>query len=115
MKYIYLYKIKNFIFIDLIKEKIEMEKQNLIFQKRYYTLMNTVKIMTIMKNQNIMNFFELNEKKQNNLIINFKDKYIQKYYIPYIIVKNKEIGNASIIFLIVQKKNLYCQNQKFQK
>ena len=53
-------------------------------------------------------------KKQNNLI-NYKSKYIQKYYIQYLTVKNKEIDNASGIFFKLPKKNLYCQNQKFQK
>ncbi len=49
MKCIYLYKIKILFFIDVIKEKIVMEKQKLISHKRYYKLLNTVEIMTIMK------------------------------------------------------------------
>ena len=50
-------------------------------------------------------------------MINFKDKYIQKYYIQYIIFKNKEIDNASIIkqFFDISKEKFILSKSEISK
>ena len=95
-KYIYLYKSKNYIFYRCNKRKNCLGKAKVNITKRILQIIEYCKDNEIHEKLDYNEFYELYEKKQNNLI-NYKERYIQKYYVQYIIVKNKEIDNATII------------------
>ena len=99
-KYIYLYKSKTFVFYICNKKKKQYWKTKVNIQK---------KILQITEYciDNITHEKLEYEKKKINLI-NFKEKYIKKYYIhlQQLKIKKQIMLQFKDFFLISQKKNL---------